>query len=213
MLAHHGVADSQGFLRKRGKVSGPGAAPSQWGSAERQGRELGDERRRVACWREDFATPYRYDGHDGQCRSADGDVGRHRAPLQYVRETGDGECNDFASDAIAEALDWPVFAGWNLRGAALSRASMHFALMPDADLAGAQLDGFGIGYVGINGTGDPHTTLDERWVRQGDLDALHLGDTGAAPGTQPPYYPWRFTCSERPRALHCEDGIERPSGG
>ena len=49
--------------------------------------------------------------------------------------------------------------GWNLRGAVLSGATLHFANLIDAELEGADLSELEYGYADITGTTDRHTRL------------------------------------------------------
>lgn len=158
--------------------------------------------RSVTCWGSDLTLRYRYDADSGQCTSASGTKGRNALPLLYVHETGNAECNDFG-DAEISTLGWPIYAGWNLRGADLSEAGFHFAFLPDADLSGADLATIITGYFNGTGTIDAHTKLPAFYLE--DAGSISFGDIGTKVADQGSYYAWREPCAERPLAAHCVD--------
>ena len=82
--------------------------------------------------------------------------------MEFVRETGDGNCVDLGEQNLEEEnYGYPVWDGFDLRGADLGASAMHFAEISDADFSGAILEGFDFGYVWLSGTVDAHTQLPE----------------------------------------------------
>jgi len=104
------------------------------------------------------SVPATYDDDVGHCVNEAGEAARNTIPVAVVRETGFGECVDFGEERInANDFGYPLFVGWNLRGANLDVASMAFANLIDVDLRGAQFSQFAFGYVEIDGTIDEAT--------------------------------------------------------
>jgi hypothetical protein len=115
----------------------------------------------LTCWDEAAlrsSMPAAYNAELGRCVDDNGQPARNAVPLAVVHETGFGECVDFGSVQLNdEDYGYPVFLGWNLRGANLDTASISFASLIDADLRGAQLAQFSFGYAEITGTIDDAT--------------------------------------------------------
>lgn len=180
------------------------ARSSEPGVYEGQAAFAGDTRGLV-CWREVIEPRFRYDPASGECRSVGSERGRRALPLLYVLETGDGECNDFGAVELS-TFNWPVLAGWNLRGADLARATASFATMPEADFSGARLGGFTSGYFGANGRADRHTQEPtESFPMHRTADEIAFGEIGVPMARQPPYFAWLVPCATRPLATRCVD--------
>jgi len=112
------------------------------------------------CWNPGLRSGFAYDADDGVCRDADGNEGTEPRPVQIVRETGDGQCADLRGVALDEfEYAYQAWSGFDLRGADLSGASLHFADIADSALEGANMDGLDYGYSQIRGTIDAHTTI------------------------------------------------------
>ncbi|MEE2830294.1 MAG: pentapeptide repeat-containing protein, partial [Myxococcota bacterium] len=115
---------------------------------------------RMSCWQEDFAPRFRYEQDSGQCLDSKGSTGRQSLPVEYVRATGDGNCVDLGEQRLEEEnFSYPLWDGFDLRGADLSRAHMNFAEILDASFEGARLNGFDFGYVWLSGSVDSFTEL------------------------------------------------------
>ncbi|MEZ4323112.1 MAG: pentapeptide repeat-containing protein [Myxococcota bacterium] len=129
----------------------------------------------LVCWTEDFVSPVQVDPLTGLCRGEAGEVGRISLPLPYVRETGFGQCVDFGTASLEEGdLTYPVWSGFDLRGADLSRASLFFAHIEEARFEGALLDGLEFGYATLTGSVDERTVVPSEGcsVEAGQLDCL-----------------------------------------
>lgn len=119
-----------------------------------------DEPVDVFCWNPELTSGFAYDAADGVCRDADGNEGTEPRPVQVIRETGDGQCADLRGVAIDEGdLSYQSWTGFDLRGADLTGASLHFAHIQDSSLEGAQMETLDFGYAEITGTIDDHTTI------------------------------------------------------
>lgn len=103
-----------------------------------------------------------FDWATGACRDVDGDPALNALPLEFVRETGYGECADLRGVLLNEGdLGGPDLFGWNLVGADLTGAQLYFAQLTAATLHGADLSGLVYGYAHLEGTVDENTRLPE----------------------------------------------------
>ena len=115
---------------------------------------------RLSCWQEDFAPRFRYEPDSGECLDSNGSTGRQSLPVEYVRTTGDGNCVDLGEQRLEEEnFVYPLWEGFDLRGADLSRAHMNFAKILDASFEGTRLNGFDFGYVWLSGSVDSFTEI------------------------------------------------------
>ena len=128
----------------------------------------------ISCWDpSDIQSPFEYDPKTGQCLDANQQTGVNYKPVEYIRETGDGECADLSWAMLSEGIPFDVdMDGWNLKGARLDFASLGF-LTPeseanhprhrliDAQLEGADLSSLDAFNATISGTVDAHTQLPE----------------------------------------------------
>jgi hypothetical protein len=134
----------------------------------------------LTCYEPGFTPPFRYDAETGGCRNAAGESGSNDIPLAIIRETRDGECATVSGALNGSDVGYPRLVGWKLAGADLSRASLSFALLLDADLRGARLSGWEAGYVRVTAVTDAFTgawtsrggTATRCETRQGWLDCL-----------------------------------------
>jgi hypothetical protein len=133
------------------------------GTVEYQGISLA-----ISCVQGEPVPLFRY--AEGRCVDSEGTEGLNPWPIELVRETTMGECNDFSGVKLGEGLmDYPVLSNWNLRGARLDEADLAFARLIDAQLEGAQLEYITYGYAWISGTVDVHTRAPaEGCLTQGD---------------------------------------------
>lgn len=119
----------------------------------------------------------RFDWETGDCRDSEGAPARNEVPIQFVRETGIGDCADLRG-ALLNGTDYgyPQLEGLSLAGADLSGAQLFFADLRYAFLPGADLSELSYGYAEIDGTVDDHTRLPAEGceVTRGDF-----GDTVA----------------------------------
>lgn len=139
------MADEQCYLRHE-------AALTCWDPQEVFGWSLSGERALVA----------RFEWGTGRCVDDDGDDARNSLPIEFVRETGFGECADLSGAALnGDDYAYPDLYGWYLPGVRLDGASLFFARLEDATLHGADLGGLEYGYAEITGTADATTVLPE----------------------------------------------------
>ena len=118
----------------------------------------GELRLPISCVQGEPEPIYRY--QDGQCTDTSGSEGLNSWPIELVRETRTGECNQFSGMQLNEGLmDYPQLVGWNLRGARLDGADLAFGHIVDAQLEGAQMRSMTYGYANISGTIDDHTVI------------------------------------------------------
>ena len=122
----------------------------------------------ISCVQGEPEPVFRYS--EGRCVDSEGTEGLNQWPIELVRETTMGECNDFSGVQLGEGLmDYPVLSNWNLRGARLDEADLAFARLIDAQLEGAQLEHMTYGYAWISGTVDSYTrTPVEGCLTKGD---------------------------------------------
>ncbi len=136
------TADANDVLRGKGTVDG--------------------HARDFVCFRPALPRTFAYDAFSGTCKDVHGKVGKNAVPLEVVRETKNGECTTIVGTLNDKDLGYPQLDRWNLAGADLSKATLFFAGLMDADLRGAKLAGFEFGYAHVQGTTDtftvrPHT--------------------------------------------------------
>lgn len=121
----------------------------------------------AACWVTAAVARFHYDTNTGRCVDAGGAEGRQPIPIPMLRATRDGECTtpSLGQPPISKGpirlndidLRYPVFRGWNLKGAALAGSEIYFGLIIDADLRGTDFTGFKAGYHNITGMTDAYT--------------------------------------------------------
>jgi len=115
---------------------------------------------------------FQYDGNTGKCvNPATGEEGYNTVPSETlfaninesgtVYEATDAHCRDFTgfnfNDYTKPAA--VTFRNWNLSGAKLTGASLHFIQLDNVNLSGADMRGFDFGYVEIHGIGDKFTQV------------------------------------------------------
>jgi len=126
----------------------------------------------MTCWEPSIEPEFLYDEATGECTNDNGEVGSNPWPIHMVRETGDGECTRLEGVALNEDdYGYPDLEAWNLRGAVLDGAGMHFANLVDANLEGAKMTEFEFGYAEITGSIDTHTQFP-----LGPCDVGYTGD-------------------------------------
>ena len=125
----------------------------------------------LSCWEPgNTQSPFQYDSKQGECVNKDRTVGLNYKPIEYIRETGDGECAELSWIGLSEGLPFDVeLNDWNLRGAKLEYASLGAwtaddAQAPSHSLLNAKLDGADLTHLDtfnavITGTTDAHTQL------------------------------------------------------
>ena len=102
---------------------------------------------------------FHYDAKSGLCGNDSGQTGLNPISLAEIEKTKDGECANLRFQLNGDNLRYPLLKDWNLKGADLSKARLFFALLIDADLRGARLEGFEYGYAEIRGLIDAFTKL------------------------------------------------------
>ena len=126
----------------------------------------------MTCWDPSIEPEFLYDPTTGDCTDDNGEEGTNPWPIHMVRETGDGECTRLVDVALNEDdYGYPDLEEWNLRGAVLDGAGMHFANLVDANLEGAKMTEFEFGYAEISGSIDTHTQFP-----LGPCDVGYTGD-------------------------------------
>jgi len=81
-------------------------------------------------------------------------------PLPFVRATGVGRCADLVGQPLnGTDLTYPTLERYDLRGAALDQATLHFAQLTDARLEGTSMAAFDYGYAEVSGRIDDATVL------------------------------------------------------
>ena len=125
----------------------------------------------ISCWEpNNVQSPFNYDPKTGQCVDANQQVGLNYKPVEYIRETGDGECAELSWAMLSEGIPFDVeMKDWNLRGSKLEFASlgtpMHDEdLLPQHSLVNAQLEGADLSDLDatnaiLTGRIDGHTQL------------------------------------------------------
>jgi hypothetical protein len=112
----------------------------------------------MTCWERLIEPEFLYNEATGECTNKNNEVGSNPWPIHMVRETGDGECTRLEGVALNEDdYGYPILEAWNLRGAVLDGAGMHFAYLLNASLEGAKMTEFEFGYAEITGSIDTHT--------------------------------------------------------
>ena len=136
----------------------------------------------LSCWEpSNTQSPFQYDKKSGQCTNADGQQGLNYKSVEYIRETGDGECADLRWSSLSEYVPFDVeLQDWDLRGANLEGARLGLVgaaegQSPHHSLEGARLEGADLSSLeainaSIVGTIDAHTKLPE-------MDCITEGNT------------------------------------
>ncbi len=127
----------------------------------------------LTCWNEAelFGSPWtgeagalaaHFDWETGACLDDGGNAAVNDLPVEFVRETGYGECADLRGTALnGEDFGHPDLSGWYLVGAQLNEATLFFANLQNSTLHGARLAEITFGYATIEGTVDDFTELPE----------------------------------------------------
>jgi len=125
----------------------------------------------VSCWEPDNAqSPFQYDPKQGECVNKNQQVGLNYKPVEYIRETGDGECAELSWSMLSEGITFDIeLNDWDLRGAKLEYASLGTltadeSQAPTHSLVNAQLEGADLSLLDtfnatITGSIDAHTQL------------------------------------------------------
>jgi len=125
----------------------------------------------LSCWEPNKTeSPFQYDKKSGQCLNADGQEGLNYKPIEYIRETGDGECAELSWSYPSEFIPFDIeLRDWDLRGAKLDSARLGIESASDDQaphhtLVNARLDGADLSTLdavnaSILGTIDAHTQL------------------------------------------------------
>ncbi len=123
----------------------------------------------LTCWNktELFGSPWlqqagalraHYRADTGACANADGEPAENAVPVEFVRETGLGDCADLRGAALnGDDYGYPSLA-WQLRGAKLGGARLYFADLKGS-LQGADFAGLEFGYATVHGASDAHTKV------------------------------------------------------
>ena len=103
---------------------------------------------------------FHYDSVNGKCTNTVGEAGLNYISLDDLKRTGNGECTDLRGlNLSAGTTSNEIFVNWNLRGADLTQAHLHFANIEKAQLQGANLSQFDFGYAEVIGEIDSHTKI------------------------------------------------------
>jgi len=102
---------------------------------------------------------YSYDHETGLCKNALGEEGYNHSSVVKARETGDAECVDMNGWSLEEQNFGYPNLDWNVRGALMNGAQIHFANMIGADFSGADMTDFEYGYTSLQGIADEYTQL------------------------------------------------------
>jgi hypothetical protein len=129
----------------------------------------------VVCWSPqgwNWSEQFSYEPDAGSCEvtlpSGETWTGTNFTWVQFVRETGYGECARLSEELGEGDPTHPVLSGWDLRGADLSYAGLHQADLVDAQLQGANLSSLQFGNASITGTIDRFTQLPPSCTVVGD---------------------------------------------
>jgi hypothetical protein len=115
------------------------------------------------------ALPAHFDWISGSCVDDDGVPALNDLPIEFVRESGFGDCADLSGQAL-NGGDYNGPDLWlSLRGARLDGAKLFFATL-QGSFEGADLGGLGWGYATITGSFDDHTTL-PRWSHCTEIES------------------------------------------
>jgi hypothetical protein len=125
----------------------------------------------MSCWEPNQQqSGFQYDSGTGKCINADQEEGLNYKPVEYIRETKDGECADLRWNSLDEMVPFEItLSDWNLAGAKLTDAwlsspvdsdgnAAHVSLK-DAALEGADLSGMNVLEGSIFGSIDGYTQL------------------------------------------------------
>lgn len=116
----------------------------------------------LSCWEENYSTRFSYDASTGRCLDSAGVEGRNNVNVEFVRETGNGNCANLANLELNEGdLSYPSWTGFDLRGADLSGSDLYFAHILDSQLEGALIADLNFGYADVTGSVDEYTTFPE----------------------------------------------------
>mmetsp|Transcript_28000 Transcript_28000/g.55111 ORF Transcript_28000/g.55111 Transcript_28000/m.55111 type:complete len:282 (+) Transcript_28000:28-873(+) len=120
----------------------------------------------MTCWpanNADAGVKYRYNAATGQCLDSAGVEGRNQQSVQFLRETGKGECADLSNipSMNENELSYPTLK-WDLRGA-LVASDIAFADL-EGQFQGADMRKLTFGYAALRGTTDQFTQVPESCV-------------------------------------------------
>jgi hypothetical protein len=130
---------------------------------------LEGERTEVVCWdrlelfgsswaTQPQALPAHYDPALGDCIDRDGAPALNALPIEFVLETGYGECADLRGIRLHGDDYANPDLSLSLRGADLEGAKLNFANLAGS-FEGARMAAFDFGYARISGTADAFTEL------------------------------------------------------
>ena len=125
----------------------------------------------VSCWEpNNVQSEFQYDDATGRCINTEQEEGLNSKPVEYIRETRDGECADLRWASLDEGVPFEIsLEGWNLAGSNLTEAwlstpvdtsgSAAFVSMSHASLEGVDLSTLKVPAGGLTGFIDDHTVL------------------------------------------------------
>ena len=121
----------------------------------------------ISCWRTNQPRKYSYNSDTGLCQNEQGELGLNASHVFKVRKTKDGQCVDMSGWSLnGQDYSYPNL-DWDVQGANLNGATIHFANMIDADFRGAQMQNFTFGYTNLKGQVDEHTQLPQDCSAEG----------------------------------------------
>jgi uncharacterized protein YjbI with pentapeptide repeats len=98
----------------------------------------------MSCWEPNQQQPagFQYDSETGKCVNANQEEGLNYKPVEYIRETKDGECADLSWSSLDELVPFDItLSSWNLAGAKLTDAWLSSTLDADGNAADVYLKG------------------------------------------------------------------------
>jgi hypothetical protein len=113
-------------------------------------------------WGHNATSPFpaKFDGQTGRCLDDDGNDALNDIPIEFIRETGNGECADLRGVRLnGDDFGYPELRHWRLQGARLDGADLSFANLDGVVLWGAQMGDMNLGYATIHGYHNEFTQL------------------------------------------------------
>ena len=115
-----------------------------------------------------YSKEFRYNERTGQCENEAGEEGFNHSSVVRVRETGDGECVDMSDWVLDEEHYGHQNLDWDIRGALMDGAQLHFADFIGVDFSGVDMQGLEYGYARLDGVIDDFTVLPQNCEANGD---------------------------------------------